>query len=452
MATLTASGIGSGLDVASIVSQLMQVERQPINAINTKETTIKSKISAYGQLSSALATLKTAATALNTPSKINAFKASFADSTFGSASATSSAAAGTYEIDVTTLAKAHTIAMTTAAASETTVVGEGSLQITSGSNSFSLTIDSSNSTLAGIRDAINNSTSNTSVNASVVTDSNGARLVLAAKNTGLSNAISVAVTPSGGTGLNQLSYTAGNYAMTQGNAAQNAVLKINGVDISSASNTISSAISGVTLNLTKANSSSVLTVSRDTAALTTAANDFAKAYSSLASTVKTLTAYDATNKKGSTLTGDGTTSLLMSSVRSTLSTVPSGVTGAYSTLAEVGISVQADGSMAVDSTKLQTAIDNNFNDLQSVLGGYGKAIADLATSMTNTNGVVTSRVNGLNSTYSSLEKQKERLESRMVRIQAMYNRQYSALDTYVAKMNSTSSYLTQQLAQINANS
>ena len=450
MATLTASGIGSGLDVASIVSQLMQVERQPITAINTKETTIKSKISAYGQLSSALATLKTAATALNTPSKINVFKASFTDSTFGTSSATSSAAAGTYQVDVTNLASAHTIAMTTAAASSSTVVGDGSLQITSGSNSFSLTIDNTNDTLAGIRDAINNSTNNTSVNASIVTDSNGARLVLAAKNSGAANAISVAVTPSGGTGLNALSYTAGNYAMTQGNAAQDASVKINGIAISSASNTVSSAITGVTLTLTKANSSSVLTVSRDTTALTQAASDFAKAYSSLVSTAKSLTAYDPVAKKGSTLTGDGTTSLLMSNLRSALSTVPSSVTGVYSTLAQVGISIQADGSMSVDSTKLQSAIDNHFTNLQSVLGGYGKSISDLATALTDSNGVVQSRVSGLNSSYKSYENQKARLESRMTVIEANYKRQYSALDTLVAKMNSTSSYLTQQITKLNA--
>lgn len=448
MATITAAGVGSGLDVGSIITQLMKIEQQPLTALATKQSGIRSQISAYGQLSSALSTLKTAATALNTPSKVNVFKATFSDTTLATATATSSAAAGTYDIQVTNLAKAHTLS-SSAYTDSNTVVGDGTLQITSGSNSFSITVDGTNHTLAGIRDAINASSSNTSVTASIVNDTSGSRLVLAAKNTGAANAISVVATESGTAGLAQLSYTAGAYNLTQGNPAQNALLSVNGVSISSASNTVSSAITGVTFTLAKDSGSATLTVARDSAALTQVANDFASAYSKLASTVKSLTKFDTTSKTGSALTGDGTTSLIMNRIRSTLSTIPSSVSGAtYQTLAEVGMSIQADGSMSVDTTKLQSAIDNNFTALQNVLSAYGSSISSTVTDLTDSDGAITSRVDSLNGRIRSLDSRKLDIEARLTRIEASYRRQFSALDALMGSMNTTSSFLTQQLAKL----
>lgn len=450
MATISSPGIGSGLNVKSLVSQLMAVEQQPLIALGTKKSGITAKISAYGSLSSALSSLKTAATALNTPATINAFKSTFSDPTFGTASATTSAAAGTYDIAVTKLAKAHTLA--TAAyvgGSASTVVGDGSLSITSGSNTFALTIDGTNDTLGGIRDAINNSTSNTSVSASIINDSSGARLVLSARNTGLANKIDVAVTPSGGTGLNALSFTAGALTMTEGNPAQDALLTVNGISISSASNTVTTAITGVSFTLQKDASSATLTVARDTSAVSQAASTFAKAFSSLNTTIKTLTAYDVTNKTGSVLTGDGTTSLLQSRIRSTLSTVPASLAGTtYTSLAQVGISIQSDGSLTVDSTKLQSAIDNHFSDLQATLGAYGKAISDTVDSLTGTSGVISARVSGLNTNIHNIEAQGIRLSDRLTVIEANYNRRFSALDALLGSMTTTSNFLTQQLAKL----
>lgn len=451
MASISSLGVGSGLDVTSLVSQLMAVEQQPLLALNSKKTAATEKISAYGSLNSALATLKTAATALNTPTKINAYKGTFSDTTFGTATVSSSATSGgTYDIAVTQLAKAHTLATASyTGGSATTVVGDGTLNITSGSNTFSLTIDSTNDTLGGIRDAINKSTANTSVSASIVTDANGAKLVLSAKNSGLANKISVAVTPSGGTGLNALSFTGGAYTMTEGNPAQNAELTVNGVAISSASNTVSTAITGVTFTLLKASSSSTLTVARDSSSISAVVSDFAKAYSTLNTTVKKLTAYDATSQTSSVLTGDSTATLLQTKLRSILSTVPSSLTGGtYTSLSQVGISIQSDGSMSVDSTKLQSAIDNHFSDFQSTLAAYGKAVSDAVGNLTGVNGAIAARITGLNSSVKTIEAQGERLSARLDVIEARYKKQFSALDSLMSKMSTTSSYLTQQLAKL----
>ncbi|MES2771139.1 MAG: flagellar filament capping protein FliD, partial [Pseudomonadota bacterium] len=268
MATISSPGIGSGLDVQSLISQLMTLEQQPLVNLKQKASATSAKISAYGSLSSNLASLKTAATALNTPTTIAAFKSSFADTSFGTTTATTSAVAGSYNISVTQLAKAQTLYSTTFAA-DTTVVGSGSLTITSGSNSFGLTIDGSNNTLSGIRDAINNSSSNTSVAASIVSDVSGSRLVLAAKNTGTTNTISVSTTETAPIGLAQLSYNGVTNNLTQGDPAQNALLTVNGVSINSSSNTLTTAISGVSFTLTKDPSGSTinttLTVARDSA-------------------------------------------------------------------------------------------------------------------------------------------------------------------------------------------
>lgn len=447
MATISSAGIGSGLDVKTLVSNLMKAEQQPLVALGTKKTAVTAKISAYGSLSSALSSLKSAATTLNTPAKINALKATLSDTTFATSSATSSAAAGTYNIAVTQLAQAHTMSSAAKTAS-TEVIGEGSLTITSGSNSFALTIDSSNSTMAGIRDAINKSTLNTSVNASIVTDVNGARLVLAAKNTGLTNAITVGAVetvPASG-GLSQLA----NANMTGGgSAALNAEMTINGVPVTSASNTVTTAITDVSFTLQKNASSATLTVARDSSAVTQATSDFAKAFTSLNTTIKSLTAYNAATKQGSALTGDNTASLLQNRMRGALRTEPESLSGTtYTSLAQVGISFQSDGSMAVDSTKLQKAIDTNFTALQTTLAAYGKAVSDEVSNITGTNGTLTSRVSSLNSSVRSIEAQGIRLSARLDNIQARYNKQFSALDTMVSSMSTTSSFLTQQLARL----
>jgi len=448
VATISSPGVGSGLDVKTIVSQLMLTEQKPMTDINTKESSINSQISAYGQLSSLLSTLKTAASALNTPSSVSVFNATFSDTTFGSATANSTADAGNYDIQVTNLAKANTLASKGFALSSTTV-GDGTLSITSGSNNFSVTVDSSNYTVAGIRDAINKATGNTSVTASIINDTAGSHLVLTGKNTGSANGITVAATEGATAGLKDLAYPkVGAQGLTQGNAAQDATLTLNGIPIVSASNTMTDAISGVTFSLTKANSSATLTVTRNSAATAKLATDFAAAYSQLSSTVKTLTAYNQTAKKGSVLTGDGTTSMVMSQIRGAMNTVPAGLTGTYTTLAQVGISIQADGSMSVDSTKLQSAMDSNFSAVQTVLGAYGKVISDLGTSLTDTKGVVTSRVSGLNSRIKSLEDQKIIVQARLDRIQARYLAQFTNLDTVIGQLTATSSFLTQQLTQL----
>ena len=180
MATIQAPGIGSGLDVNDIVTKLMEIERQPIDNLTTKKSFVNAQISAYGSLKSKVSDFQTAMSNLNSPEKFQVYQATSGSESVFTSSVSSGAVAGNYNIEVVNLAERDKIA-TKAYTDSSTVVGEGTLNISIGADSFELTIDGTNNTLAGIRDAINNATDNTGVSATIVTGDDGARLVLSSK-------------------------------------------------------------------------------------------------------------------------------------------------------------------------------------------------------------------------------------------------------------------------------
>lgn len=460
MASVTSLGLGSGLDAESIVSGMMAVEKIPLNRLTARTTSYNAKISAYGSISSSLSSLKTAANSLYT-TKTNLLTSTVSDPKIASATSTTAATSGIYSLEITQLAKAHSLSSRVAAASDT--MGTGSLAISNGSNSFSVTIDNTNNTLAGIRDAINASSTNTSVRANILTDSAGTRLVLTSKETGANNIISMVVTDSDGNntdaydattnpnpGLSQLSFTTGANNLTQVQAGQNALVTLDNVSLSFNSNTVVDAIPGVTLSLTKENigSPATVTIARDSAGVKKLADDFVKAYNDLRSVVVKNTAYDPTTKTASTLTGDSTVRSIDRQLREALRTTPAGVTGTMKQLADAGISIDASGVMSVDATKFQKAVDSNFSGLQTMMDGYGKAVSSLVTSLTDTNGVITARTSGLKDSIKLLDSQKETLNLRLTAIEQRYRSRFTALDTMISGMKTTSNFLSQQIANL----
>jgi flagellar hook-associated protein 2 len=394
---ITAPGIGSGLDVNSIVSQLMAVERQPLDALDQKEATFQAKISAYGNIKSALSSFQTAVRGLSDISKFQILKATSADTTVYTATASSSAVPGNYAVEVTQLAQAHTL-RSNGFANLTDVVGSGTLTFqygTLGSNPFALnpdkaaqtvTIGASQNTLSGIRDAVN--AANIGVTASIVNDGAAGtpyKLVFTSKDTGESSSLKVTVTDddtihTDTSGLSQLAYDPNAVAgsgknLVQTVAAQNALLNVNGITgISKASNTVSDVIQGVTLNLLKqAPGTTVnLTVVKDTASVKTNVEAFVKAYNDISKTLKDLTAYNAATKQSALLQGDPSALSIQRQVRSTLTNALQFAGGNYTLLSQIGVSFQKDGTLKLDSTKLQTAIDNNFNDIAGLFAALGK--------------------------------------------------------------------------------
>jgi flagellar hook-associated protein 2 len=448
MTTISSLGVGSGLDLSGMLTKIMAVESLPLNQMNQQLSSFQSKVSGLGTIMSYMSSLQTASFNLVSPANIDLYSATSSDTTVATATATTGAAIGNYSINVSQLATAQSLS-SAAFANSTTTIGTGTLNISGGGGSaFSVTIDSSNNTVAGIASAINTATGNTGVQASVVTDTSGARLVLTAKNTGSANAISVGVTESPvGSGLAQMSYTGTIKNLSEVQPAKDAALTMNGLPISSSSNTLSTQIAGVTINLSKPGSS-IIGVSRDTSGVTKAVTNFVNAYNSLMSSIKSQTSYDSTSKTAAALNGDATVRNAQQKLSRSLFNTTAGVTGAYKYLSDIGVSMQKDGTLSIDSTKLNNAASSNFTDLKSLLAGFGQSYGTNMSNLTSATGMINSHISGLNTSITKENRDISAFQDRLTLIQARYQTQFSALDSLVSQMNQTSSYLTQQLAKL----
>lgn len=403
MASITAAGVGSGLDINGLVSQLMALERRPLALLDQKEAGLQAKVSAYGAIKGALSSFRNTVATLATPAKFTAAKASVADSTVLTASAAASASAAGYSVEVQALAQAHKL-KSGAFAATTSTIGTGTLTVQFGTysaGSFTLNpdrpaaaiiIDSGKSSLAGVRDAIN--AANAGVSAGIINDGSSDRLVISSKDGGAAGALRITVADGDGNntdnaGLSQLAYdasTGGTANLTQTVAAQNAVLVIDGITVSKASNSISDAIEGVTLNLLKTNlgSPTTLNVVRDTAGVRAAVESFVKAYNDLNKTLTDVSKYDAANKKASTLTGDATVRSVQSRLRSLFNTTLSTAGGGLTALSDIGVTFQNDGTLKLDSGKLDAVLNDATKDLSTLFAAVGKPSDSLVSFVTST--------------------------------------------------------------------
>ncbi|NTV09683.1 MAG: flagellar filament capping protein FliD [Zoogloea sp.] len=464
---ITAAGVGSGLDVTTLVSQLMAVERQPIDTLNTKITSYNSQLSAYGQVKGALSALQTAADAISTPAKFSAFTTTVSDTSVFSATTGVGATAGSYAVKVQQLAQNNKL-VSAGYASTSTPLATGSLKIelgsvsggtftagTDSSSTLNITVDSSNNTLTGIRNAINSA--NAGVTATIVDDgsSTPAHLVISSKNSGTANTIKI----SGD--LADLNFDpanppAGTTGMQQAMAAQDAIVNVDGITLTKSSNTITDGISGVTLNLTKAAPGTTvnLNVATDTTTEQSNIQAFVTAYNTLNTKLRSLTSYDATTKTAGALNGDSTVRQIATQMRNLVGGALSGSPGGYSRLSDLGISFQKDGSLSVDSTKLGTALTNPNTSVAAFFAGSGTTqglaakASDAIDAMLGSGGLLTNRTDAINGTIKRANDQIDTLETRMTQIEARYKAQFTALDTLMSSMSTTSSYLTQQLARM----
>ncbi len=457
---ITASGIGSGLDINSLVSQLVSSESKPLNLLKTQEKTVNAKISAYGQLTSALNTLQNSLKGLSATS-LGACSAS-SSATGITASAGTGAVPGNYALVVTQLAQVHKL-ISPGQASATASLGAGTLSIAVAGGT-PVTLSPTTNSLNDIRDAIN--ASGLAVTASIVSDgsSNGKRLVISGKDSGSANAITLT-----GTGaLATLSYDpaapvsfaydgSGNApsVMSQTQAAQDAQLSIDGVKVSSATNTVTGAIGGVTVKLTQATNTPVtISVDRDTTAAKASVNAFVKAWNDLKSLVGNQTAWNDSTKTGAVLHGDSSPSSAISQLRSAMGKAVTGA-GSFSVLADLGISFQKDGTLSVSDAKLQSAIDNHPSDLVALLAGsdgVGVRTGALLTTMLGDGGLVNARTTSLNASLRDLGRRETSEQARLDAVESRYRAQFTRLDAALSRMQNTSTYLSQQLASIAKNS
>lgn len=396
---ISSPGVGSNLDVNSIVTSLMQTEQAPLTLLNNKVTSYQTRISAYGSLKGVLSTFQSTLSDLASPSKFNTQNAVSSDSSIFTATTNGNAVQSTYSVKVSQLAQSQKIALS-GMTDVNSPIGTGKLTISFGSyddtaKTFSLNssqaaatidINSSNNSLTGVRDAIN--AANIGVSATIVNDGQTNRLIVTSKNSGTVNSIKISVADDDAgngdnSGLSQLAFdpaaTAGagkNMSVLQ--PAKDAIVSIDGLTVTKSSNVITDAVDGITFNLLKESPSTTasLTVSRDSSSIESSVNAFVKAFNDANQTIRDLTKYDATTKKGGALLGDSATRSIASQIKQVLSSVVNG-SGNLKSLTDLGVSFQRDGTLAVDSTKLKSAIQNYASEIPTLFAASGKATDSL---------------------------------------------------------------------------
>ena len=375
---ITATGLATGIDVESLVTQLVGAEvAAPSARLDVKEARYQAKISAFGGLKGALASFQTSLVSVASLSSFQEKSASSSLSQKVGITATSAAANNTFNVEVANIAVAQSLASAAGVFSSTQdAVGLGALSLTDGSQTVSVTIDESNNTLSGLRDAINASEAN--VNASIINDGAGYRLVLQATKTGLANAITVAATADSDgnlTDANNLSRFATSN-LTQTIAAVDAAFSINGLDITSALNTVEDAVEGVTLTLkaaTDAGEIAAVSINDNTAGIVGAINTFKEGYNALIGVINGLTSYNSELGRGSVLTGDPGIRSLGQKLRTMLNTQVENVSSAVGTLAELGITTNVrDGSLSINTTTLNGFIATDPLNVASIFASLAR--------------------------------------------------------------------------------
>ena len=436
MVAITASA--GTLDVNTLVSQLVAAERAPTDSrLSAAKGKINVSLSAIGTFKGGLSALQTAVNALKgSSSAIGKLTTSVSKDGYFTASASGDAVAGSYEVEVLSLAKAHKVASSPFAGGASSVVGNGTVSIDVGGQSFDVTLASPANTLADLRDAINASEDNTGVTATLLTEDGGTRLMLTSETAGTTHQVTV---------------TTSLFTTAQVQPASNAQIKIDDFTYTGSSNTITGALEGVTLDLTKAEVGTKITldVTADRSGASTAIQELVRAYNAVVGVVKKQGSYDATTKTGGPLMGDVNVRTAMQQIRSILGGEHG--EGTYSMLAQLGIKTETDGTLTVDSAKLDAALAKNPDSVRDLVSGtdhIADRLSKVLDGFLGSTGRIQAETDQLQKRLDQISDQTDALNRRMDQIRARYTKQFTALDGLLQQLQSTSSYLTQQLASL----
>ena len=443
MASISSLGIGSGLDLNGLLDQLQDAERGKLAPIERQLETQQTKISAYGQLQTALSAFQDAADVLNDSSLYESLSTNVGGEAL-SATANGEAQPGSYNVTVDTLATRGTLASVgVTAQDEALTTTEQTLTFTFGDGSTQGVTIAADSSLEDIRDAINAS-EESGVNATIVFDGTDYRLALSSSETGAEASIT------------NFSFSdTAPFAADIDNTLQtgtDASLNVNGIAITSPTNQVEGAIQGVTLNL-QAEGDSTVKVEQDTLAVREAITGFVNAYNDLKNVIGDLTNYNSETGAAGELLGDSAVRTVESRLRSVLS---GGLDGQFSMLADIGISLQRDGTLEIDSGKLDDAIANNQDALSAFFAGAadneGMAgqVNQTIEQLLGTNGTVSGAISGAETRIESLGERYTRMEQSIEQTISRYRTQFGQLDSMIAQMNQTSDYLTQQFDALDA--
>lgn len=447
---LTSSGIGSGLDIDSLVTQLVRAEGSaPSLRLNKREAAYQSDLSAIGQLKSALSGFQSTLSSLKDAIGLQPHSAKSSDTDLFTTKADNTALAGVYDIEVLSLAQSAKVRSNSFTA-ETDVIGTGTLDISLGASTFQIAIDDSNSTLTGIRDSINSAVDNPGITASIINVDGGPQLVLDSDDIGAENTITVAAVDDDGVDGFDLARL-DSASLIDAQVAQDATFNLDGQLVTRGSNSFSDVIEGVTIGLKKAEigTTETLTVEQDKGAVTAKVKRFALTYNELTDTLKKLSSYDAETKVAGPLQGDATLRGVQSSLRNILGDSIDGLE--YGNLVEIGITTDEAGHFKVDTEKLDTVMSADFTAISSLFAG-DTALASKLDEMLGrylaSDGVIESRTSSLKDGIKDVADDREQLGKRIASIEKRYRAQFNAMDTLLGQLQSTSGFLSQQLGNL----
>lgn len=484
MVALSSPGISSGLDVKSIVTALVQAEITPAkNRLDKEEANLTTKLSSLGQIKSALAKLQTTMGKLTNKDSFSSFSAEVSDPSLLQANVTgTNLTKANYQIQIQKLASSQSLASSPFTDS-TSSIGQGSLTIEFGTyssdkSSFttnpdlaSLTINiaSGQDSLTAIKDAINNA--NSSVTAAIVQDKSGTRLTLISKETGTSASMKITVNDndtnnSDNTGLSALAFdpTVSISNLTETTAAIDSEVLVNGLLITESSNHLSNVIEGVDLNLLKASPGDIIQLSMDTSTsqATALVNEFVKQYNETLNTINSLTSYNQSTKSTGSLQSDSAIRNLKFQLGSLIVNPIKSAEGPFKSLADIGIKISNNqGMLTLDTEVFNEALTNNFDSLVSLLAdtsstdqssttveGIASTFKDLLSPYLSSGGELATKTNQINDNLKTIDKNRDDLSLRVSNLTDRYTKQFTALDSLLSQMQSTSQFLTQQLANL----
>ena len=485
MATITSLGIGSGIDINSMVTQLVALERKPIDQLKARASDLNAQVSALGKLQSLLSGVRDAAGALTGTSLWTRSSASSNNDAAVSPVGGGSAAPGSYAVSVSRLASPQTLVSGSTFTGPTALVGGGTLTIELGSwtppvapavlpsgftpragaTALTIAVDPAD-TLQNVRDRINSLGGG--VSASIVTDVNGSRLSLRSSASGADNGFRVTVSDADSnntdaSGLSRLAFDpdAGATGMGYAHGAQNAAAVVNGIAVQSPSNELTGVIEGLTLQLRQVTTGTVdIAVTNDRTAVRDAVQKFADSYNALAREIATQTRYDATSKIGGPLQGDSAVGTLLTRLRGVINT-PSSATPDLQRLSDIGLQLQRDGTLSVNAARLDSAMGDltrlrkafsNIDTATPANDGFMRRMSALATDLLGTAGALTTRTDGLRLQVTRNQQQQARYEDRVERYRERLVKQFSAMDSNLSRLNALQSYVTQQITAIQAKS
>ena len=460
---MAVSGLSaSSIDVTSIVSQLMEVERGPVNKLSKKSASYETQLSVFSGLKSNIATFQDAVKGLKDSGSFQSFSTSSSNASAITASAGSAATAGSYTVNISSLAQSQQL-VASGQASTSAAIGAGGTttlsfdfgtisngsfntgtgtytgaSFTSNGNGIqTVTIDNTNNTLEGIRDAVNSA--KIGVTATIVNDGGTSPYRLAFSSaSGSANSMSIAV--AGDASLsNLLSHDpAGTQNLAETLTAQNANFTLNGMAITKSSNVVTDAIEGVTLNLGSVTTNSVnVTVNKDTAAIREAANTFISQYNTLISTLRSLSAFG-----GGSLAGDPAVRQMITELTDIVAGTVTG--GSLETLSSVGITTQVGVGLALDSTLFNNAVDSNLDDLANLFTsseGFATKFDEWATIALNS--TVDTRTSNIKDAISGIESEILLREVRLASLEKRYTAQFSNLNRVLASLSAQQTFISQ---------